>query len=635
MGIVLLLLKLIVPGVTWIECKVVWLALVAVYTGCELSKKQALAEQKAHLTHCLKRLSNSQLAPFAGASDESMPKETRAQNWEEILWDLYMYFSALNRLAMVARGTEHGVIITDKYGRTEWVNDGFIHMTGFSLDEMKGNTPGSKLQSDLTCKAAIERMREGLQKGQGFREEVLNQCKDGRVMHVLIDCHPFVNNCGELLGFTAIQYDCSASREHEKALMKANQETSALNTELSHAKAAAEQSLQEADRANEAKSAFVAIMSHEIRAPLNGVIGMSDLLDDTELDLEQREIVHCLRKSGETLQTVVNDILDYSKAEAGKIEFESIPVDLRATIEEVLEMLALRSQRGVDLLYHIDEDVPSIVMCDESRLRQVLTNLVGNAVKFTKQGDVEVSVRKLDGCSKNMNLCFKVTDTGIGISPANLERLFKPFSQAEASINRNYGGCGLGLMICKKLVELQGGSIYVNSVEGEGTEFEFSLQVQGYETPPWMKEKRYVQSIQGKAILIVDNNPKYGAMIAKMATSTGANPCTETEIEGAYRRIRAGQSFEVVVIDGELVAGREAEWIAKIKADSAVATRVVLLRPANGKVMDPRFDSYVWKPVKYEGFTRTLESFFAGDSAREQEGLEEEVPKLSVQRSTR
>ncbi len=270
----------------------------------------------------------------------------------------------------------------------------------------------------------------------------------------------------------------------------------------------AERTLQ-AETANRAKSAFLATMSHEIRTPLNGVIGMSSLLFQTPLTEEQEEYAATIRSCGESLMSVINDILDFSKIEAGSMELDTHDFEIRSSVEEVLDVFSDKAAKaGIELVYEIDPDVPDHIHGDDIRLKQVLMNLVGNAVKFTARGEVYVGVRMLErGAGQGLQLEFEVRDTGIGIPPDKLNRLFKAFSQADSSTTRKYGGTGLGLAISEKLIRLMGGEIRVNSREGVGTTFTFHIAAEkGQELHTEKELPAPLSEMEGATVLVVDDN---------------------------------------------------------------------------------------------------------------------------------
>ncbi len=273
---------------------------------------------------------------------------------------------------------------------------------------------------------------------------------------------PIKDDAGNTLEFQAVGHDITLRKEAEAALL--------------HAKEAAE-------AADRAKSEFLAIVSHEIRTPINGVIGFAQILADSPLSPEQREQVAIIKSSGQALEKLIADILDLSKIEAGKIEIESAPFGLHRAIEEVIAFFQPRARAAaLNLVANIDSDVPAIVNSDESRLRQILTNLIGNALKFTERGSITIHVSCMRGepvsqreSRRALRLFFAVTDTGIGIPADKIGKLFKPFSQVDSSMERRRSGTGLGLIISKRLCALMGGSISVDSKPGEGTTFRFSL----------------------------------------------------------------------------------------------------------------------------------------------------------------
>ncbi len=285
---------------------------------------------------------------------------------------------------------------------------------------------------------------------------------DGRRRWVMWTQRPIKDDSGNMLEFQAVGHDITLRKEAEAALL--------------HAKEAAE-------AADRAKSEFLAIVSHEIRTPINGVIGFAQILADSPLSPEQREQVAIIKSSGQALEKLIADILDLSKIEAGKIEIESSPFGLHKCVEEVIAFFQPRARSAaLTLTANIDVDVPVIVNSDEARLRQILTNLIGNALKFTERGSITVHVSCMRGepvsmrdTRRALRLFFSVADTGIGIPADKISKLFKPFSQVDSSSERRRSGTGLGLIISKRLCELMGGSISVDSKPGEGTTFRFSL----------------------------------------------------------------------------------------------------------------------------------------------------------------
>ncbi len=385
----------------------------------------------------------------------------------------------------------------------------------------------------------------------------------------------------------------------------------------------------EAEAANRAKSAFLANMSHEIRTPMNGIVGMTNFLLDSALSASQKEYAKSIKVSSDALLGIINDILDFSKIEAGKLEFENIDFDLRITIEEILDLLAVKAHdKNLEIVSYIDPDVPSLLKGDPGRLRQIILNLGTNAVKFTQNGGVAIRVGKKEETDQKVTVLFEVEDTGIGIPQDKREILFKSFSQVDVSTTRRFGGTGLGLVISKRLAKMMGGGIDVESVAGKGSTFWFAARFEKQADQPDRDDLDILLTdIKGKRILAVDDNDINRQVLSAYLTSW---QCDHTIVSSGQAAIDAmgeaqheGALYDLVIIDMVMPQMDGAQLAQKIQANEAWCDVKLVILTSGGLRGDASefrklgFDAYLHKPIKQSDLYNAFVMVLAGqdDSA--------------------
>jgi PAS domain S-box-containing protein len=468
----------------------------------------------------------------------------------------------------------------------QWLGKSAADVVGREVREVTGDTVWADVKPRLT--AALGGLHVPLER-QRFDRQGNPVWHSGR--HV-----PDISDDGTVVGVYTVFFDITQRALAEERLRQSEQE-------LRAAKEAAE-------NASRAKSEFLAKMSHEIRTPMNGVLGLAELLLETPLDAQQRPFVETVRSSGESLLSIINDILDFSKIEVGKMETEKLDFDLYQAVDDVVQLLAPRAHaKEIEIACRIDDRLPSAVRGDPYRLRQVLTNLIANAVKFTDHGEVVVDVQRHDGGT----ILFAVHDTGIGIPEHARERLFQPFEQADGSTTRRYGGTGLGLAISRSLVELMGGTIGVDSVSGQGSTFWFTLPLSAATSLPAVPTPA---GLTGRRVIVVDDNITNREILEHHVAAGGMRTASAVDgvdgLEQIRRAARDGDRFEIAVIDMKMPHMDGIQLAAALKSDPQLAnTKMVLVTSLHSpdelrRAREAGIHAYLSKPVRRAELFRAM-----------------------------
>ncbi|MBN1908043.1 MAG: response regulator [Deltaproteobacteria bacterium] len=475
-----------------------------------------------------------------------------------------------------------GICMIDSLtGKIIEFNDAAHNMLGYTREEFKvlfiHNIDSSVNES------TISRRSEKNESGS-YVFEALHRTKNGDLRNMLISYVPMYADGRRLI--QSVHIDITKQKEVEKRFREA---------------------IKTAEEASQYKSEFLANMSHEIRTPMNGVIGMTSLLLDTPLNGEQQEYVHTIRKSADALLSIINDILDFSKIEAGKLDIEILEFNLRNAIGEAMEIPSVNAhEKGLEFSYFIDHDIPSMLKGDPGRLRQILINIINNAVKFTKEGEIAISLALVNETDTHVKIRFEVKDTGIGISQADTRKLFQSFQQVDASTTRRYGGTGLGLSISKKLAEMMGGEIGLESEPGKGSNFWFTAvfekQINIKDDEPLIPD-----GIKTKRVLIVDDSNTnlkiLGGYLGKWGFAYDEAQSAEVAIKLLNAVSKVGAPYDLIITDMQMPGTDGIELGRKVKAEPLLKnTRMIMLtsRGIRGDYTAMKrigFDGYLIKPI--------------------------------------
>ncbi len=488
------------------------------------------------------------------------------------------------KLALVAENANDSVIISTPRGVITWVNETFCRATGYTSEEAIGRRMGDLLNGEETDPQAVQEIIGVIETKKPIRTQLINYVKSGEKKWVEVSIFPILDDQGEISMIINVERDITAQKEHE--------------IQLSQARVAAEEGAR-------AKTDFLATMSHEIRTPMNGIVGMADLLIQSGLNDEQKVFAETIIQSGDSLVQIINDILDLTKLDADKLDVESVPFALMSCFETSLSLLRpIASDKGLELRFSETSPIPSTVTGDPGRLRQILLNLLGNAIKFTSEGEVHVLV----GWDENSHeLSVEVRDTGVGIALERIEAIFEKFSQAESDTTRKFGGTGLGLTISRLLAEKMGGNITAKSSLGEGSSFFLTLPLtevasvqDNKEEPP---AETNVEVLTGLKILVAEDNKTNRLLIDKYLSKYD---CELTFAEDGAAAVAAAKSIQpdVILMDISMPKLNGHEATRQIRKEPTCASIVIIALTANAFQSDKDeciaagMDGFLTKPIK-------------------------------------
>jgi len=536
--------------------------------------------------------------------------------------------------------SSNGVVIADmRHSETPiiFANKAFEKITGYAITDIIGQ-PFLFLLNDDECKKEEEKLRGAMRNGENCGLTISPYHKSGSKIWMELSISPVFNVDENLTHYVGVLSDISDQKKAEQGLRqyaadleKTKRSLEDKADELARTVKELELSKLKAEEATQAKSEFLANISHEIRTPLNGIIGMTELALETELSSEQRDFLDTIKVSSESLLTIINDILDFSKIEAGKLEFYPTRFSLRENIEETIKTLAIRArQKGLELSYHVSPNVPNLLIGDTGRLRQILVNLIGNAIKFTEKGGIHVSMSKENSEGDEIRLHFSVEDTGIGIPKDKQRKIFNAFDQVDGSDARSYGGTGLGLTISSQLVGMMGGEIWVESpvknkqmdgVDTPGSVFHFFAEFGLFDEPQTQTvdmESRSIQALPNKSlhILLAEDNKVNQKLAFRMLEKMGHKIEIANNGRETIEKFK-NNHFDLILMDVQMPEMDGFEATRKIREMEQstqdhipiIALTAYAMKGDREKCLAMGMDAYLSKPIKPNELKNAINNF--------------------------
>lgn len=491
------------------------------------------------------------------------------------------------RLRTLSRAVEQShsnIVITDNTANIVFANPAFVNSSGYSREEAL-ELNFRELNSSHQDKSPYDAIWTRLISGETWQGELFNKRKDGSFYWEFVTISPVKDDVGEITHYVAVKEDISERKLVEQQLLEARER---------------------AETANQAKSSFLANMSHEIRTPMNTILGMSQLAMDTDLNPQQQDLISKVNLSAESLLGILNDILDFSKIEADKLELDEVDFRLDSVLDNLSNQVKYKAEKkGLVLNWKVAANVPPVLKGDPLRLTQVLVNLGNNAVKFTEYGEVSISIEVSERAQEHITLHFYVADTGIGMTPEQLQRLFKPFSQADSSTSRRFGGTGLGLAICKKLSTLMGGNIQVESTYGKGSLFHFTVQLKQGDSTKLNQDSRSQDTgiqLTGKKVLLVEDNLLNQELAMTLLRRQGLVVSVAENGKDALIAL-SDEAFDCVLMDIQMpvmdgyAATREIRKQPRLKDLPVIAMSANVMVSDHEKAREAGMNDFIGKPL--------------------------------------